>query len=62
MRPEERGASIEFFEFATRRVRKIASTLLPVGNGLSVTPDEQWVLYSQWDELGSDIVLVENFR
>jgi eukaryotic-like serine/threonine-protein kinase len=62
MRPEERGASVQFFEFATRRVRKIGSTTLPASNGLSVFPDERWVIYSQWDQLGSDIVLVENFR
>nr|MBA2647064.1 hypothetical protein [Pyrinomonadaceae bacterium] len=30
--------------------------------GLSVSPDERWVLYTQYDRKGSDIMLVENFR
>lgn len=62
MKNEERGASIHLLEFATGRVQTIGSTRLPPGNGLSVSPDEQWVIYSQFEQTGSDIVLVENFR
>jgi serine/threonine protein kinase/Tol biopolymer transport system component len=29
---------------------------------LAVSPDEQWLLYVQFDQCGSDIMLVENFR
>ncbi len=30
--------------------------------GLSVSPDGQWIIYPQNDVVGSDIILVENFR
>ncbi len=29
---------------------------------LSVSADDQWALYSQYDDSGSDLMLVENFR
>jgi hypothetical protein len=30
--------------------------------GLSVSPDEQWLLYCQIDQSGSELMLVENFH
>ncbi len=52
-----------FYEFATRRTRKIQA----LGEvhwmyGLTASPDGRTVLYSQLDESGSDLMLVENFR
>jgi hypothetical protein len=29
---------------------------------LTVSPDRHWVLFSQMDQQGSDLMLVENFR
>ncbi|MEX2300599.1 MAG: hypothetical protein WD733_06665 [Bryobacterales bacterium] len=31
------------------------------GPSLDIAPDGQWLLYSQTDLLGSDLMLVENF-
>jgi sugar lactone lactonase YvrE len=31
-------------------------------NGICLSPDRKWLYYSQIDERGSDIILVENFR
>ncbi len=28
---------------------------------LAVSPDEQWILYAQWPEAQSELMLVENF-
>jgi hypothetical protein len=56
------GSSIQFFNFANETIRPIAATEKPVFRGLSVSPDGRWILYSQADQGGSDLMLVENFR
>ena len=58
-------ATIEFFSFATRRITRIA--LLerePVKwfSNLAISPDGRWILYTQLDQGGNDIMLVENFH
>ena len=56
---------IEFFSFATRRVRQIfvmekeASQWNP---GFAISPDGRWILYTQVDQSDSNIMLVENFQ
>jgi serine/threonine protein kinase/Tol biopolymer transport system component len=54
--------SIQFFNFATKKIRSIASIERPVGYYLSVSPDGRWILYSQIDQETSDLMLVENFK
>lgn len=58
--------AIEFFSFATNRVTEFApikkEASLPTAFGLAVSPDGQWIIYSQIDHRTSDIMLVENFR
>ncbi|MCI0524835.1 MAG: winged helix-turn-helix domain-containing protein [Acidobacteria bacterium] len=53
---------IEFFSFTTGKVTQIASLEKPFFLGLSVSPDGRWLIYSQLDQSGSDIMLMENFR
>ena len=61
--PDARGvALLEFFEFATGRTRQIAALDKPPYIGLTVSPDEKAILYTQWDQSGRDLMLVENFR
>jgi eukaryotic-like serine/threonine-protein kinase len=59
-------ATIEFFNFATRRVTRIASLEKPVStlviSTLVISPDGRWILYTQLDQSGSDIMLVDNFQ
>jgi Tol biopolymer transport system component len=57
---------IEFFSFAAGRVERRVATLeraIKQGPpGLTVSPDERWILYTRIDQSGSDIMLMENFR
>ncbi|MGH9834010.1 MAG: TolB family protein [Blastocatellia bacterium] len=55
---------IEFFSFATSKVKTVATlekTVYPI-SGLAVSPDGRWLIWPQLDRVGSDIMLMENFR
>jgi hypothetical protein len=52
---------IQFLNFATGRVKPIAA-IKGHSDGLSVSPDRRWILYTQGAHAGSDLMLVENFR
>ena len=57
--------AIELLDLATRRVTRIAELeRQPIQwtSGFSVSRDERSILYSQWEQSGSDIMLVEGFR
>jgi Tol biopolymer transport system component len=54
---------LEFFNFATGKSRALLTPDKPPNIGLSVSPDEHWLIYSQMDrEAGSNLMLVDNFR
>lgn len=58
-------ARLEFFDALTGQVNTV--TLLPKGPdvnvpGLAISPDGRWLLYSQKDQSGSDLMMVEGFR
>lgn len=57
--------TIEILDLATRRVTRIAEMeRLPMQgtSGFSVARDERSILYSQLEQYGSDVMLVEGFR
>ncbi len=55
--------TLEFFRFATNRSSQIlALDPKKYPQGISVSPDGRWVLYTQFDRRQSDILLIENFR
>jgi dipeptidyl aminopeptidase/acylaminoacyl peptidase len=64
-RTADPGPAIEFYDFATGRVRRIARLAIE-GElhmwGFAVSPDERSFLYTAWRLPKADIVLVENFR
>jgi Tol biopolymer transport system component len=56
---------IEFFNFATGQITPVAriEKQIPTGlSGLAVSPEERKLIYSQNDQIGGDIMLLENFR
>jgi Tol biopolymer transport system component len=62
-RPDHAGrSSLQFFNFVTKKIRSITTIEMPAGYFLSISPDGRWILYSQNDQTGSDLMLVENFR
>jgi Tol biopolymer transport system component len=56
------GAVMSFMSFSGPAIEDLAVVKLPVGRGLAVSPDEDSILYTQFDRADSDLFLVENFR
>ena len=56
--------SIDFYDFSSQRVTRKVSLDRPLRywGGLSLSPDETWLAYSQIDQIASHLMLVEGFR
>jgi len=60
-----RRATLSFYRFATDSVHSLTNLRQapPLHRpGLSLSPDRQWMLYTQLDQTQSDLMLVEDFR
>jgi Tol biopolymer transport system component len=55
-------ASIDFFEFKTGTTRTVIALDKPPGDAMAVSPTGQYLLYSVYERLGSDLMLVEKFQ
>ena len=53
---------LQLLDFATRAVRTIAAVHAPVGGEISVSPNEQWMLFDKPGREGRELMLIENFR
>jgi Tol biopolymer transport system component/DNA-binding winged helix-turn-helix (wHTH) protein len=64
IRPKGQGSGQElaFLDFAKGEVRSLITIPRAVTFGLALSPDERLILYSQIDQVGSDLMLVENFH
>jgi len=60
--PEGTPATIEFLNFATGKKTKIATLVGDPAYGFSLAPDERSLLFTQYEDHGSDLMLVENFH
>src|ERR1700730_15925956 len=58
----DRKYSIQFLSFATGKVKTVVPIPGQVSYIFNVSPDGRSLLYTQLDEAGSDLMLVENFR
>jgi DNA-binding beta-propeller fold protein YncE len=59
-----RTANIVFFDFATAKVARsipVEKDVMTWG-GLAISSDGRWLVYSQIDDVGTDLMLVEGFR
>jgi Tol biopolymer transport system component len=54
--------SIQFLEFASGKIITVAKLPRYPVYGFSVSPDERWLIFTQIEDRGSDIVLVESPR
>ena len=53
---------LRYYNFASEISEPILAVQKRTSEGMSVSPDEHWLLYTQVDQGGSDLMLVENFR
>jgi dipeptidyl aminopeptidase/acylaminoacyl peptidase len=56
------GATLRSFALATGAGKIISSIRTPLGLGLSVSPGGEYILYTQVDQDGSDLMLVAGFK
>jgi serine/threonine protein kinase len=55
-------SAVKYLDFATGAIKTIYPLDKMIDLGLTVSPDGQYVLWSQIDHQGSNLMLVENFR
>jgi hypothetical protein len=59
--------SLKFYSFATGKTIPLrqfprGTKIDALSTALTVSPDGQWILYPQFDQAGSDLMLVDDFR
>jgi dipeptidyl aminopeptidase/acylaminoacyl peptidase len=64
IRLTHRGSEEElaFFRHSTGQITSVVTIPRPSDLGLALSPDERLILYSQTAQVGSDLMLVENFH
>jgi hypothetical protein len=60
--PEATPATVQFLNFATGKKTTIATLAGVPAYGFSLAPDERSLLFTQYEDHGSDLMLVENFH
>ncbi len=55
-------SSIRFLSFATSSISNLATFEKSSVYGLAVSPDGKWILYAPEQQVGSELMLVENFH
>ena len=53
---------VRFYNFANGQSSTVAALGGPLELGLSISPDQKWMLYTQVERRGADLMIVENFR
>jgi len=55
-------SEIDYLDFATGKISPVLKSHTKVTHAISVSPDELTILFAQRDQLGSDLMMVTNFR
>jgi Tol biopolymer transport system component len=53
---------IDYFDLSSRAAHRVLATDGRVGSGLTVSPDEKFLLYTRIEQTDSDLMLIEKFR
>jgi hypothetical protein len=56
------ATTLKMMNYETRSVKVIGTLPGPMNHGISVSPDEHWLVYAKSDSAGSQLRLVEKFR
>lgn len=59
---DARDDGLKFFDFKAHMVKTITALSGSLSEQLSISPDEHWALYVNLARVGSELMLVENFR
>ncbi len=57
-----KNAAIRFLNEQSGVERQVQALTKPLWSFLSISPDEQFVLWTQADQYGSDLMMIQNFR
>jgi Tol biopolymer transport system component len=53
---------LRFLSFSTRRAETVTRIEYGLGNGMSISPDGTWLLFTTFELRSGDLFMVENFR
>lgn len=56
------GSEILYYSFADRTTTSVYRLPRPVALGLTVASDESWLVFSQYDTAGSDVMMIEGLH
>ena len=59
--PPGHGFSLQFLSFASGETKKIADIEHPLHSTLDLSPDGRYLIFSQYDHIEADIVMLEGF-
>ena len=59
---EQNHSALCLYEFTTGKTSKILTIEQDVGAYIDISPDGRMILYTQHDDAGSDLMLLENFK
>jgi len=64
--PSLNASSLQLLSFASGKISPLASFDRPISfgavGGLAVSPDRHWILYTQFQQEGTELMLVDGFR